>query len=86
MRDPIDAAFVEGASRAQWNAAKRIAKQFNILPAIVRGLTPTENLVRVVRAAENKLKDAQELLDMRAKALRAEGEHVRFPRFRDRAA
>jgi len=85
MKDPIDAAFIEGASRAQVNAAKRIAKHFNI-PAIVKGLTTTENLVRVVLAAKNKLEDAQELLGMRAKALQDAGKHVRSPRFIDRAA
>jgi len=65
------------------NAAKKIAEPFNI-PATRSGLSPTANLERVVRAAKNKLRDAQELLNMRAKALQDAGKPVRHPRFRDR--
>jgi len=80
--DPVKA-HAQGASKACRNAAKKIAEPFNI-PATRPGLSPTANLDRVVRAAENKLKDAQELSNMRAKELQDAGKPIRHPRFRDR--
>lgn len=85
MQSDLDDAFAEGASRAKRNDIEIVATSFDIpIPERVRSLRPNQIMKYVVTAAQNKLKDAYEVLDMRARALKDAGEHPRFPRLRNR--
>jgi hypothetical protein len=76
--DPVEA-HAQGASRALWNAAARFAPGACV-PATLPGLSPKENLERIVRATEKQKRITQEQIKLLVEAVKKGNLILRFPR------